>query len=93
MSDKVTTEGSDLIKKFIQSDLHVQKLVKQLEEAKANKVECEQNLGTWLTPGDAVDGENFCVWFGDSLVRATVCMTGPKFRIHIRKRGESLILL
>lgn len=46
----------------------------------------EQELGQWLTPNDVISGENFCVWYGDGLIRSTY--TADKtYRISVRSRG------
>jgi hypothetical protein len=89
MSD-VVSEGTRLIDRWRKSQ-------EQLDRAKSavTKAECEvsnaQNeLGKWLTPADAKNGEQFCVWHGDSLITATKDQSN--YKVEIRKRGKSLMV-
>jgi len=85
----VIHEGKQLIERWRNSQ-------KQLESAKQSviRAECEvsnsrNELGRWLTPEDARNGEQFCVWYGDSLISATKDQTN--YKVEIRKRGKSLM--
>jgi hypothetical protein len=88
MSD-ITSDGESLVKRWLAATKEL-----ELRKSSLNRAECEMKnssnaLGKWLLPNDAVEiGEKFCVWFGDSLIEATVTKNDPKVRI--RNKGRSL---
>lgn len=88
---KILPEGERLIDRW-------QSAKKGLEYAKQclSKAECElsnatNDLSKFLLPSDAKTGEKYCVWFGDSLISATIEVTGMVPVVEIRKRGKSLM--
>ncbi len=92
MSTEPTSEGKRLIDEW-------QAAVKELEARKRliNSLECHMHnarnaLGKWLMPIDAKDGEQFCIWYGDSLITATAPTRNHSsdYDVQIRSRGRAL---
>jgi hypothetical protein len=90
MSD-VTRMGEEKIKRWLHAVKHLVDLDREKNRASCELANAEQDLGKWLVPEDAKPGEVFCVWFGDSLIQATVGSQGlSNIKAAVRKRGKSL---
>lgn len=90
MSD-VTRIGSEKIERWLRAIKHLADLDREKNRASCELGNAEQALGKWLVPEDAKAGEVFCVWFGDSLIQATVGQHGlSDIKVAVRKRGKSL---
>lgn len=93
MSD-VTCMGEEKIKRWLGAQRESDDLNRRARRASCDLANSEIDLGKWLTPDDAKPGEVFCVWFGDSLIQATVGQSGRSdIKVTVRKRGESLTKL
>ncbi len=82
----LTREGEELVARWKRA-----KLALERDEAAVAKaqVECSDStnaLGKWLLPHDAKEGEQFCVWHGDSLL--TAAKNGDDALVSVRTRGK-----
>lgn len=86
----VTNEGKELIERWRAADKRVAALRVDLLKAQRELQTAEEKLAMWLLPTDAMEGEKFCVWYGDSLISAKELENG--YEVAIRKRGKSLLV-
>lgn len=85
----VTNEGKQLIDRWRNSQKRLDDARQAVIRAECDLSNSRNELGKWLTPEDALNGEQFCVWYGDSLITATKDQTN--YKVDIRKRGKSLV--
>jgi len=70
MSD-LTREGEELVARWKRAGLALERAESEVTKAQCERSNSTNALGKWLLPSDAKDGEQFCVWHGDSLLSAT----------------------
>ena len=87
----VTSKGKELIERWKDASKGAESAKEKLIKAQRELQTAEEHLAHWLLPGDAKDGEKFCVWYGDSLITASESEeTG--YQVTVRKRGTSLMV-
>jgi hypothetical protein len=86
---KVTYEGERIIKNWLGSVGRLTDAQASVVRAEEHRKICQDELGKWICPNDAKAGESFCVWFGDSLIKAEV-LGKNSYRVSVRARGKSL---
>ena len=88
MSTDVVREGEELITRWRNSVKQKQNVLDNLTKANRELQTSEEKLAMWLLPKDALEGEKFCIWYGDSLISVQENEAG--YIVEIRKRGKSL---
>lgn len=83
---KVTKDGEALIKQWKFATERVASLKRGLSAAECELHNSETALAKWLLPDDAKANENFCVWYGSSLIAARH-NNGNHF-VELRTRGK-----
>ena len=83
----ITNEGIALIKRWKASTEQVTRLKNQLNRAECELSNSQEALAKFLLPDDAKANENFCVWYGDSLIAAKH-NNGIK-SVELRTKGKS----
>lgn len=84
---KVTKDGEDKVKRWKFAIKEVADLKQRLNRAESELRNSETDLAEWLLPADVKASETFCVWYGDSLIRAK-CENGTS-SVELRTRGKS----
>lgn len=92
-SGKLTRQGEDLVKNWLDAQRRVASAKQLLANAYEIEREAHQALGEWILPVDANSGEKIAVWFGDSLIQSEVLAIdeGKRlFEVTIRQRGRTV---
>ena len=84
---KPTEEGNRLINQWEKTKSRVASLKQQLNSAECDMHNARNALGKWMCPGDAKEGESFCVWVGDGMLQVTFERFGD-YKINWRKRPK-----
>ena len=84
---QVTNEGLDLIRRWKLAAQQEADLKTRLNRAECELRNAEEALAKFLIPNDAKANENFCVWYGDSLIAAKH-NNGHK-SVVLRTKGKS----
>lgn len=92
-SNEVTSEGERRIKRWENAINDERRARSDLTSAECERENAATDLGKWLVPSDAKEGEKFCVWYGDSLIQAEVVgnPVNNNFKLTIRARGKSTL--
>lgn len=83
----VTNDGLSLIKLWKSTSEQVMRLKNQLNRAECELLNSEEALAKFLLPNDAKANENFCVWYGDSLITAK--HNNGIRSVELRTKGKS----
>lgn len=89
MSEDVTKQGKELIERWKSADVSLNHAKSNLNRAECELSNATNALGKWLSPDDAKEGEQFSVWYGDSLITSE-SKGNMSYKITVRKRGRSL---
>lgn len=92
---ELTNKGEELVKRWRAAEKQVSSCREKLLEAQRELQSAEEYLAMWLLPEDAKEGEQFCVWYGDSLIAAKELPEGDErgnYEVTTRKRGKSLMV-
>lgn len=83
---RLTQKSFELVEAWMTACRYRDRLAKQLEEAEKAEEVCRNQLGCWIAPDDASNGESFQIWVGDALLRVWVSRTtdGPTYNIEWR---------
>lgn len=87
---EVTSKGKELVDQWKAAVKIAERAKGDLVKAQRELQSAEEHLAMWLLPEDAKEGEQFCVWYGDSLISAKEMENG--YEITTRKRGKSLLI-
>lgn len=88
----VTSKGRELIERWRVAEKQVASARESLTKAQRELQSAEEHLAMWLLPDDAKEGEQFCVWYGDSLIAAKELPRDAGYEVTTRKRGKSLLV-
>jgi len=86
MSD-ITRKGLDKVKQWKRANENLAYCQSQLDKAECVATTATMELGKFLLPHDAKEGEVYCVWFGDSLVSGQ--KEGDDVIVKLRTKGKS----
>lgn len=90
----VTAEGARLIANWKHAVERVNRADEEKKKATRELVVAENELGKWLCPGDKKSGENFCVWYGDSIIACRYDIPSDRpYTVTLRTRGRSFTQL
>ena len=87
MDNEVTRDVEDYIKRWKFATEQVKRTKQQLSKAECELANATTDLAKCLLPRDAEANEQFCVWYGDSLI-AVKHERGNHF-VTLRTRGKS----
>jgi len=94
MENDVTAQGRQHIDRWLRATENLASANKAVSSAECEVANATTALGKWLLPEDAKIDEQFCVWFGDSLIAAVrpnaTLPGGSEYIVTIRKHGKSL---
>jgi hypothetical protein len=79
------------IKRWADAEATLIRHKKQVSASEVELTNANNDLGKFLMPDDAKDGEVFSIWYGDSLI--TVQKDGgPRldYKITVRQRGKAI---
>lgn len=88
----VTSQGKELIERWRAATKRLESLRLDMAKAANELQSAEEHLAMWLLPDDAKEGEQFCVWYGDSLIAAKELSGDAGYEVTTRKRGKSLLV-
>lgn len=86
----VTNKTKELIDRWQAATKRVAAQREILVKAERELQTAEENLAMWLLPEEAKEGEQFCVWYGDSLVSVKELPGDDGYEVTTRKRGRRL---
>ena len=84
-----TSEGKNHIDRWLAAQEQLRRCKSSLNSAECEVSNSTTELGKWMMPNDAKDGENFYVWYGDSIFQVVKKPNGD-FEITVRTRGKAL---
>lgn len=88
-------EDLEKVRAWRKAMFNVRKIEKELIEARAVEHKAEEELAKWILPDEPLkDCENVCLWFGDTLISATMYKRNfsdlNSYSVCIRHIGESI---
>lgn len=86
---KVTRDVENHIKRWKFATEEVKRIKQQVSKVECELANAATDLAKCLLPDDAKAGEQFCVWYGDSLIAAKH-ENGNHF-VELRTRGRSWV--
>lgn len=88
MRPENTTEKTwRLVERYRTQEGIIERLAGQLSQEGAELDNVRRELGDWLTPDDAKDGEQFQIWIGDGIMAVKVISKGRRqFELSWRKK-------
>lgn len=67
---EVTVKTEELLREWLSANHRVRTARRELNSAECAALNATNNLGRWLVPPDANEGEEFNLWFGSGVLRA-----------------------
>ncbi len=68
---RVTKQVEDLIRQWSRANKSVQDAHRDLNSAQCERTNSQNELGKFLCPDNAKEGEKFNIWYGSSLLEVT----------------------
>lgn len=84
---RVTNETDSKIVAWKNAHRRYERAEQELSAARTMCMNTTNELGKWLMPPDAAIDEKFSIWYGDSIITATM-VTKSDFQVHLRYQGK-----
>lgn len=81
-----SNKTKEVFEKYLRATKYVNESAATLRSAETALANARIELGKWLTPDDAKEGETFNMWYGDGILSVKVIRFRSEFEISWRKK-------
>lgn len=87
--NNVTEKTEGLVKRWIAARKYKERLEGQLAEANKELSIAVNELGAWLVPADALQDEDFNIWYGSGILQGKLSdSTNREFEVKWRREPD-----
>lgn len=76
--NELVQAGQAKLERWIEAKKRIEGLRRDMNSAECELSNATNDLGAWMMPKDAKDGETFNVWITDGILQATRLGCGPR---------------